>query len=325
MTGLGDFLAFLGGGDRALLAEVPQGRPRFAAMGAVLLTTAGLAALSMFYALHDGIQVELVWSLILCLIWGLVILNLERFLVITMGSVRSISRLMLLALPRLALSAVIGVVITTPLVLRIFSADVDKQLVIMHARQPLAADNGLLAQIQALSQLSGSDTAVKVTVGVTFLLFFLILMLPVAMKVLLNLGPLSVYEQVARLKDEQVIDAARVARIVSRHMEEENTGARFRIEEQKTQARLAIEQDMRQREEDLGKRANQHVAKEMETILDAALQEWSNQVRATQAAPEKSQTADPGVPPPVRPNWPLAPSPQPEARPGYNMPTGGEL
>jgi hypothetical protein len=325
MISLGQFLVFLGCGDRAVLAQVPQERPRFVAMGAVLLITAGLAALSMFYALHDGIQVGVAWSLILCLIWGLVILNLDRFLVASMGAARNIRRLVLMALPQLVLSAVTAVVTATPLLLRIFSADVDKQLVIMHARQPLAADSGLLAQVQALSQLSGSDTAVEVAVVVTLLFFFLILMLPVTMKVLLNLGPPSAYEQVARYKDEQVIDAARAARIVTRRIEEENTHARLRIEERKTQARLAIEQDMRQREEDLGRRANEHVAKEMEAILDAALQEWSNQVRATLAAPEKSQTADPGVPPPFRPNWPSTPSPQPEARPGYNMPAGGEL
>ena len=252
------------------------------------------------------------------------ILNLDRFQVISMGAMPGTARLVLLALSRLTLSALLGIVITTPLVLQILWADVGKQLVIMHAKQRLTADNGLLAQVQALSQLTGSDTAIAVTVDVTFLFFFLILMLPVTAKILLNLGPPSAYEQVARYKDEQVIDAARAARIVTRRIEEENTDARLRIEELKAQARFAIEQDMRQKEEDLGMRANEHVARQMEAILDEALQEWSNQVRATLAAPEKGQTQDPGVLPPFRP-WPSAPSPQPEARPGYNMPTGGEL
>jgi hypothetical protein len=313
---LGDFLSRLGCGDQAILAEVPQERPRFATMGTALLTTAGLAALSMFYALHDGVRADLAWSLILCLIWGLVILNIDRLLVASMGTVRSAARLVLMVLPRLLLFAVIAVVTATPLVVRIFSADVARQLLITHSRQPLAANNGLLAEVQALSQLSGSNTAVEVTLDVTFLLFFLILLLPVSAKILLSLGPPGAYEQVARCRDEQVTDAARQARIVSRRIAERETGERLRIEEIKGQARIAIEEDMRQKQEDLGRRANTRVAHEMEAILDAALHEWSNQVRSTLAAPGKSAQAVPAF----NPEWPPAAPPQPEARPDYGVP-----
>jgi hypothetical protein len=269
----------------------------------------------MFYALHDAIQADLGWSVVLGLLWGLVILNVDRFLVVTMGAVRGTARLLLVALPRVALSAVTALVIATPLVLRIFSADVDRQLAIMHARQPLAADNGLLAQVQALSQLSSSNTAVGVAVGVTFLFFFLILILPVTMKILLSLGPPSTYERVARYKDDEVIDEARAARIVSR-----------RIEEGKAKVRLAVAEDMGRREEALGRRANEHVAGQMQDILDAALQKWSDQVRAKMVAPEKrGQAVDLGLPT-FQPDWPSTPPSQAEPSPGYTMPAdGGEL
>ncbi|HXL95661.1 MAG TPA: DUF4407 domain-containing protein [Streptosporangiaceae bacterium] len=319
----GELLARLGGGDRAVLAQVPQARTGFAAMGAVLLTTAGVATVSMFYALHDAIQDDVGWSVVLGLAWAVVILNVDRFLVITMGAARGTARQLVTVLLRLALSALTALVIATPLVLRIFSAEVDRQLAVMHARQPLTAGNGLLAQVQALSQLRDSNTAVQVTVDVTYLLFFLIQLLPVLTKVLLSLGPVSAYEQVARYQEQQSVDAARAARIVCRRLEEDKADAELRIEGLKTKSRIAVEEDMRQREEAIGRHANEHVADQMAAILDAALQQWSDQVRANLGAPEKSgQPAGPGLSafPPV---WPSTPPPQAEARPGYTTPASG--
>jgi len=57
-----------------------------------------------------------------------------------------------------------------------------------------------------------------------------------------------------------------------------------RIEEGKSRTRINVEDDMRKREEGLGRQANEHVAAEMTNILDAALQEWSRQVRSTLSA-----------------------------------------
>ena len=97
----GDFMAWLGGGDPAVLTEVPQERGRFSQMAGVLLTTAGIAVLSMTFALHDGINAPLAPAVVLGLLWGVVILNLDRFLVMSMGSTRNKPRLLLIALPRL--------------------------------------------------------------------------------------------------------------------------------------------------------------------------------------------------------------------------------
>jgi hypothetical protein len=120
------FLTWLGGGDKTLLAGVPHERPRFTQMALVLLSTAGIAALSMIFALHDGVGVPLLPSAVLCLAWGGIILNLDRFLVLSMGSSRHRWRLVLITLPRLALAAVLALVISTPLVLRIFATRVPR-------------------------------------------------------------------------------------------------------------------------------------------------------------------------------------------------------
>ena len=149
---LGNSLAFVGGGDRSILNQVPMDRSRFAAMGAALLVAAGLSSISMFFALHNGVQLALVPSLIVCLVWGLIILNLDRFLMLSIRYTRGGARLILVSFLRLILSAVVALVTATPLVLQIFSSDINAQLSLMNARQPHTADNGLLAQLQALSE-----------------------------------------------------------------------------------------------------------------------------------------------------------------------------
>src|SRR5579875_1697241 len=101
-------MAWLGGGDREILRRVPQERVRFVQMAGVLLTTAGIAVISMTFALHDGVKAPLAWSVILGAAWGIVILNLDRFLVLSMGSTRDRKRLVLITLPRLALAVVLA-------------------------------------------------------------------------------------------------------------------------------------------------------------------------------------------------------------------------
>lgn len=314
---LGNSLAFLGGGDREILDLVPRERSRFAAMGAILLTTAGLAAVSFFFALRNGVQLPLIPSVIGCLVWGFIILNLDRFLVVSMGYTRSGSRLILMSLPRLILSAVISLVTAAPLVVQIFSTNINMQLALTHAKQPDAPDRGLLAQLQALSALSSKDSAVETALVVTFLLFFLISILPVMAKILLSLGPPTAYEQVARYKEEEIVDAARARRIETR-----------RREERQSAAQTVVEEDMRIREEALGKRANEHVAQHMEAILDVALAEWSRQVQSQLGVAEKSGQGSTGQignaaqqSGPVHvPSGLSTPTAQTKAGPGYQLP-----
>jgi hypothetical protein len=67
------------------------------------------------------------------------------------------------------------------------------------------ANTGLPAQIQALFQLGDQDSVLLWTHLAVFLLFFTVEILPVSVKVLLNLGEETAYEQVARSWDEAVV------------------------------------------------------------------------------------------------------------------------
>jgi hypothetical protein len=161
----GDFLAWLGGGDKALLEQLPEERARFAQMAGVLLTTAGIAVISMMFALHNGVNVGLPATVILGLLWGIIILNLDRFLVLSMGRTRDRRRLVLMTLPRLLLAVVLALVISTPLVLRIFASDINAQLITLQqerAKQQsiLLASSPLAHEADQLATQINEDQAV---------------------------------------------------------------------------------------------------------------------------------------------------------------------
>lgn len=328
----GNYLAVLGGADREIISRIPEERFRFVAIGGILLTTAAVSALSMYYALHNALRLPAVAAIIICLLWGFVILNTDRFLVIGIGATRGAIRLISLAILRLLLSAVTAFVIAIPLVIQIFSASINEQIAISYLGKPGPVDNGLLAQIQALSNLSSRNAAIEWTIICVTVLFFLVSMLPVTAKIVLNLGPLSTYELLISHRNDAAIHLAELERTLSRH-----------LEQQKLDVRLQIEEDMRAREANLGRQANAHVADQMQSILDAALSQWSNQVRAQlgnaegASAPPAHPTAqgsqpDTGphsrvTPPqdlsydlPSAGKWGSPPAARQEARPGYNLP-----
>jgi len=121
-------LAVLGGADLEVLEEVPIETSRFVQMFFVLAGTALVSALSMFFALITGVGV-LVWVAIpVAVVWALIIFNLDRFLTSTMKASTSVLKLIWLALPRVVMAAIIGIVVAEPLVLQVFHNDIAREV-----------------------------------------------------------------------------------------------------------------------------------------------------------------------------------------------------
>ncbi|GII62312.1 hypothetical protein Skr01_23970 [Sphaerisporangium krabiense] len=467
---VGGLLARLGGADPEILEKAPSERPKFVQMAIVLLTTAGLAVVSMAFALHDGLKVDWGWSVVFGLLWGAVVLNLDRLLVLSMADVQGKGRLFLMAVPRLLMAAVLGVVISTPLVLRVFAGSIEVQIArnqlessaqlgslqdksaekirldqvskkiaadqavlagalpqdftsprLQAARQDVTtleanletaqrkhqekyeemqcelygegprckgassrkgrgplwrekqkaatdaaaevgsvqrrlstarneakkaedalvgersaalkkaqddarrdltaqqaeygrlsavlreqsedstsanlADDKLPAQIKALFDLGSRDDALGYAHLAVFALFFMVEMLPVTVKVLLKLGGESPYDLVAKSRADEQVDAERLRRSNDRRRAEKASRDEVTVEEGRARVMLALEEDMRTREEALGRQANEHVAAEMGKILDVALREWSDQVKARLAEAVPGAGAGPQSPP----------------------------
>jgi hypothetical protein len=149
------FLLWLGGADHASLEHCPSDRTRIAALGGSVLSTALLAAAAGTVATRTWLHVPLVLALVGGLFWGLSIMNLDRWLLLTIRRQSTPPRTIALALPRLLLALVVGLVISQPLLLGIFHDEVsaralqDRQAALAQARQKLS---GQYAQMQALSR-----------------------------------------------------------------------------------------------------------------------------------------------------------------------------
>lgn len=137
------FVLALSGGNEEVLAIVPSERARFESLGWAILITSGVAAVSMWFALASAVGINGILAFPVALAWGLVIMGIDRWLVVTMPVEGR--RKFAIALPRLALALLLGTLISTPLVLRIFQSEINAQI----AKMQQQSYNTFLQQQQA--------------------------------------------------------------------------------------------------------------------------------------------------------------------------------
>lgn len=128
------FLISLSGADAEILDRVPSERVKFASLGWAVLITGGMAVVSMWFALTTALGVSGIPAAPVALLWGLVILGIDRWLVRSMP-VSSTWRMLALAAPRLVLALLLGVLISTPLVLQIFQQEINAEIPVIRQQQ----------------------------------------------------------------------------------------------------------------------------------------------------------------------------------------------
>ena len=131
---LNEFLWICAGVNRKILRQCPSEYAKYAGTGGTILFTAIMAAMSGGYAISFVFQEAPIFiPLAFGLIWGLMIFNLDRFMVNTMYSdgKHTISKAEFLGgLPRIVLAIFLGIVISTPIEIRVFQDKIKSQLVI---------------------------------------------------------------------------------------------------------------------------------------------------------------------------------------------------
>ncbi|BEL04348.1 DUF4407 domain-containing protein [Actinoplanes sichuanensis] len=125
--GPGRLLRRFTGVDESLLDWVPQERPRYSRLGAIVLNTGLMAAFSLLVALQSVVDVPVAVLIPVALAWGLFIVTFDGWLVATTHGVGSYSRFPVL-LPRLLVSLLLGSVIAEPLVLWVFRPAIDAEI-----------------------------------------------------------------------------------------------------------------------------------------------------------------------------------------------------
>ncbi|MHA4845626.1 DUF4407 domain-containing protein [Flavitalea antarctica] len=149
------FLWWCAGAHQKLLKQFPSEHSKYSGLGGVVLATFVLATLSSGYAVYS-IFGNIWWTLFFGLIWGLIIFNLDRFLVSTMRKYGVSRRKQLwMTIPRLILAFLIGLTIARPLELKIFEKEIDVKVVEnIHAKMQL---NDSLLQLENAKSMAAAQ------------------------------------------------------------------------------------------------------------------------------------------------------------------------
>lgn len=134
MNPVPDTLVRLGGGDQAAMELVPSARAAFIQIAVALLVTASMATVSMWFALHDALHVHWLGAALVAPFWGVVILGMDRTLMV-LGMGGGAFAMFASVVGRVLAAVLIGIVVSTPLTLRMFASDIDAELAKIQAAQ----------------------------------------------------------------------------------------------------------------------------------------------------------------------------------------------
>ncbi|OAA27803.1 protein of unknown function (DUF4407) [Frankia sp. EI5c] len=132
----------LSGADSKLLESFPHARAKYLALGASVAMSGSMAAVCCAIALREA-GLPHFCAGVGALLWGYLILNLDRWLISAMTGRRRGANFRV-ALPRLLLAVLLGISVSTPLVLRVFDPVIQVELAAMQ-REDEAAIRGKLA------------------------------------------------------------------------------------------------------------------------------------------------------------------------------------
>ena len=134
-----EFFWICSGANRHILRQCPTEYSKYFGIGGTIFFTAAMATLSGGYAFFTIFERQLL-AVVFGLFWGALIFNLDRFIVNTMYSdgKHTISWLELGAgTPRLIIAIFLGIVISTPIEMRIFKDRIASEMNNMQIQEKL--------------------------------------------------------------------------------------------------------------------------------------------------------------------------------------------
>ncbi|WP_405575336.1 DUF4407 domain-containing protein [Winogradskyella sp. Asnod2-B02-A] len=156
------FFILCSGADTDILNDCSNGEQnKYAGIGATVFFTAVMATIAASYALYTVFD-NLYYSIFFGLIWGLLIFNLDRYIVSTIKKRDSILNEILQATPRIFLALIIAIVISKPLELKIFEKEINQVLLEQKNDLTLANQNQIAEQFNPkISELESKIAGLK--------------------------------------------------------------------------------------------------------------------------------------------------------------------
>ena len=143
---LKQFFIICSGSDTDILDQCSKGEQnKYAGIGATVFFTAVMAFIAASFALYTVFD-NLYTSIFFGLIWGLLIFNLDRYIVSTIKKTGHVLDELIQASPRIILAVIIAIVISKPLELKIFEKEINQVLLEQKNDLTLANKNQIAKQ-----------------------------------------------------------------------------------------------------------------------------------------------------------------------------------
>lgn len=122
-----NFFIICSGANKDILRECPTERTKFVGIGATIFLTAVLASISGGYAIYFTFN-NFYISLLFGLLWGIIIFNLDRYIVSSIKKTGNRKDEFFTALPRFLIAVVLAFTISKPLEIKLFDGSISKKM-----------------------------------------------------------------------------------------------------------------------------------------------------------------------------------------------------
>lgn len=156
MKALQNFFLVCSGAEKSILKRTPTEINRYTGIGATIFFTGLFAFAAAGYALYTVFGS--VYSAILFgLLWGLMIFNLDRYIVSTMRKKSKFFKDFAMVVPRIVLAVLIAFVIAKPLELKIFESEINAEIALMQQENRMEQENLVRARFEPDMDKLNSD------------------------------------------------------------------------------------------------------------------------------------------------------------------------
>ncbi|GAA4434790.1 DUF4407 domain-containing protein [Ravibacter arvi] len=160
MKSFRDFFWFCSGVNRSILMRCPSESEKYAGIGATVFFTGVLASLSAGYALFTVF--ENIWiAAFFGLVWGMMIFNLDRYIVSSLVKTGKFWSEFKMVLPRLGLAVLLAVVISKPLELKIFEKEINRKLDVRKSEEMIRTREAIRKGLPEFAETEGKIAALK--------------------------------------------------------------------------------------------------------------------------------------------------------------------
>lgn len=152
------FFIYCSGASFSLVNRAPTEKSKYVGAGATIFFTGLLASISSTYALYTVFD-TLVYAIPLGVVWGLMIFNLDRYIVLSMRKHNLWYKEYLQAIPRVVLAVIIALIISKPLELKIFQKEISTELKLL--QQEIIQEQHQMVRTRFTSRLDSLNSNIS--------------------------------------------------------------------------------------------------------------------------------------------------------------------